>query len=63
MPPPRVERVKTQFICKCDCNDHPPNAFAVLTAPVGRSGLSGRASIKPTHHLSAPQQRQLESPR
>src|SRR5882757_4524363 len=39
-----------------------PNcASAVLTAPIGRSGFSSRASMKQPHHFSAPRRRQLEN--
>jgi hypothetical protein len=32
-----------------------------LTAPIGRSGFSSRASMKQPHHFSAPRRRQLEN--
>ena len=62
LPVQRVNASIPRLNFRSDCNDSllPNSASAVLTAPIGRSGLSSRASMKPPHQTSGQRRRQLE---
>ena len=61
-PVQRVNASIPRLSFKSDCNgvSSPNSASAVLTASVGRIGLSSRASMKQAHQTSGRARRQLE---